>query len=142
MNGTAYGSQNMTNNQVGHTAAGVSKAFLRRIAIVLCGLSTSLPAYSAGYTPWAEVTEIERVGDGIVIRGSFGDVNNCGTADIVYYPKTHEDYELVLSMALTALTADREMRFYIDTCVSISFHWGSNNPVINQSRNGQAIYIR
>ena len=98
-------------------------------------------ALAAAYTPWAAVSQIERVGNGVLIYGAFGDANSCGEPDVIYYPSTHDDYDVVLSMALTALTADREMRFYVSSCTAISFHWGVN-PVINQAHNGQAIYIR
>lgn len=118
---------------------------IRKISILstLVIYMTFAPSLSmaSGYTPWAMTTQIERVGDGILIKGAFGDVNSYGEANYVYYPSTHHDYELVASMALTALTAGREMRFHVNTCVAISFHWGSA-PVINQATNGQAIFIR
>ena len=118
---------------------------IRKISILstLVIYMTFAPSLSMAseYTPWAMITQIERVGDGILIKGAFGDVNSCGEANYVYYPSTHHDYELVASMALTALTAGREIRFHVNTCMAISFHWGSA-PVINQATNGQAIFIR
>ncbi len=108
--------------------------------LIFAAFAPSLSMANA-YTPWAIVTQIERVGDGILIKGEFGDANSCGEANYVYYPSTHQDYELVVSMALAALTAGREMRFNVNTCVAIAFHWGSA-PVINQANNGQAIFIR
>jgi len=102
--------------------SGVAKISAIRAAILTAFLTLSAPAHSAGYTPWAKITQIERVGDGVLVFGQFGDPNSCGQSDKIYYPSTHKDYELVLSMALTALTAAP--------------------AVINQSYNGQAIYIR
>ena len=118
----------------------IRKTTILSTFVIFMAFALSLSMVSA-YTPWAIVTQIERVGYGILIKGEFGDVNSCGEANYVYYPNTHHDYELIASMALTALTAVREMRFHVDSCAAVSFHWGSA-PVINQATNGQAIFIR
>lgn len=56
-------------------------------------------------------------------------MNSCGQTGYVFYPSTHDDYELVASMVLVALTSQREMRFYINDCVPVSFHWSGNEEV-------------
>ena len=110
----------------------------KRILVAITLLFLGSVAGAAGYSSWAVPTSVEIVSGGIVIFGAFGNENNCSTADAILYPSTQVDYDVVVSMALAAVTAGREMRFYADECVTFAFHGGT----INRARNGQAIYFR
>lgn len=95
-------------------------------------------ASAGGYTVYAQPTEIEVVNNGLLIYGSFGNVMSCGYPNAVFYPATHQNYNVVSAMAMTAIVSGKTMKFYVDQCVSLSFH-GIN---VNQAFNGSAIYFK
>lgn len=111
-----------------------------KVAVAVATAFATLPVTSiaADYTSWAVPTTVEVVSGGIVIIGDFGNANGCSQTNMIIYPNTQVDYDVVVSMALTALTSEREMRFYADDCVPFAFHGGT----INRARNGQGIFIR
>ena len=102
-------------------------------------LLASVQAKAGAYTSWGIPEYVERVANGILIKGPFGDPNSCGETDFIYYPATNPDYDVIVGMALTALTAGNEMKFYASGCTTVSWHWGTN-PVINESVS--VVYIR
>ncbi len=108
--------------------------------ISICLLLASSVANAGEYSSWAVPTSVELVGGGVLVHGQFGDPNNCGKANFIHVKRTDERYDSVLSMALAALMAKKELRFYSSSCVGVSFHWAGN--VINQNKAGQAVYIR
>lgn len=112
---------------------------MKRVAIIalMSLLSTSNVQVSA-YTPWAVPTMFEVVSGGIAIYGAYGNENGCSSSDTILYPNTYVDYDVVVSMVITAITSEREMRFYSNDCATFAFHGGT----INRARNGQAIYMR
>lgn len=114
------------------------KYFLRTCLLSIVTLSTAV--HAGAYSNWAVPTSVELVGRGVLIHGEFGDPNQCGLANLIHVSRTDERYDSVLSMALAALMAQKELRLYSSACVGISFHWSGN--VINQNTNGQAVYIR
>lgn len=126
----------------GETSCKTSMAPVRRIRLrsltitALLSLS-AMTANAGGYTTYATPTTVEMVGDGVLIHGPFGNLMNCGTADRVFYAGTSPSVSTIVGIALAAITSGREMRFYVDQCVTVSFHgW-----TVNQSRK-DGIYIR
>jgi len=60
--------------------------------------------------------------------------------DYIFVSDVNTKFDGILSMALAALMAQKEMRFYTSSCTEVVFHWSGN--VINQSQDGQAVYVR
>jgi len=107
---------------------------------IATALSTaaSVDAIAAGFTSWAVPTAIELVNNGVLIAGSYRDVNRCGHADLVFYHNTDARYQETLSMAYAALAAGKELSFYVDRCVWVSFH----NKNVNRLRSHGPVFIR
>ena len=100
--------------------------------------ATSNAAIAAGFTSWAVPTRIELVNNGVLIAGSYRDVNRCGNADLVFYHTGDARYQETLSMAYAALAAGKELSFYVDSCVWVSFH----NKNVNRLRGHGPVFIR
>lgn len=113
------------------------KSMLQAVIFALL-MATAANANAGAYTSWGTVEYIERVSNGLLVKGTFGDPNSCGETDLVFYPSSNPDYEVIVSMALTALTAGKEMRFFSSGCTAVSFHW--SQPVINVS--ASVVFIR
>lgn len=96
------------------------------------------PSIASNYTPFIVPTQVEVVSGGILVYGPFGNENSCSHSDMILYPNSYVDYEVVVSMVLAAITSGREIRFYSSDCVTLSFHGGT----VNRAVNGQAIYFR
>ena len=107
------------------------------IAMALSTAATS-EVMAAGYTRWAVPTRIELVNNGVLIAGSYRDVNRCGNADLVFYHTGDARYQETLSMAYAALAAGKELSFYVDSCVWVSFH----NKNVNRLRGHGPVFIR
>ncbi len=115
------------------------KKLLIFIAIAISSVNS---ANAAGYSSWAVPTRLESVNGGMLISGSFGNPNSCdsSTADHIYIHDTNPSYEAVIAMAMTALTAQKEMRFYIDTCeAAVTAHW---TATVNVLGNNDPAYMR
>ncbi len=111
------------------------------VAIAIAtALSTvaSVDAIAAGYTRFAVPTQIELVNNGVLIAGSYLDVNRCGHADLVFYHTRDARYQETLSMAYAALAAGKELAFYVDSCIWVSFH----NKNVNRLRGAGPVFIR
>jgi len=111
------------------------------VAIAIAtALSTaaSVDAMAAGYTGWAVPTRIALVNNGVLIAGSYRDVNRCGNANLVFYHTGDARYQETLSMAYAALAAGKELSFYVDSCVWISFY----NKNVNRLRGHGPVFIR
>ncbi len=100
--------------------------------------ATSVDAIAAGFTSWAVPTAIELVNNGVLISGSYRDVNRCGHADLVFYHNTDARYQETLSMAYAALAAGKELSFYVDRCVWVSFR----QRYVNRLRSHGPVIIR
>jgi hypothetical protein len=115
-----------------------------RCTLVATALATALltaasvDAIAAGYTGWAVPTRIALVNNGVLISGSYRDVNRCGNADLVFYHTGDARYQETLSMAYAALAAGKELAFYVDSCVWVSFH----NKNVNRLRGQGPVFIR
>lgn len=119
------------------------KRFVRCTLVAMAlatALSTaaSVDAMAAGFTGWAVPTRIALVNNGVLISGSYRDVNRCGNADLVFYHTGDARYQETLSMAYAALAAGRELSFYVDSCVWVSFH----NKNVNRLRGQGPVFIR
>lgn len=113
---------------------------MKKLFLILVAVFMSNLVYAGGYSGWAIPTNIELVSGGVLIKGDFGDPNECGKADYIYVSQETKSYESVLSMALAALMGKREMKFYSSTCSPVTFHWAGN--VVNENKYGQAVFIR
>lgn len=105
----------------------------------------STNSFAAGYTEWAVPAQIEYVSHGILIRGTYGDPHSCGESDWVFIkptPSNPEIFKTMTSIALTAITASRELRFFTNECVAIPMHFGPGNNVINAAADGGGFYMR
>ena len=115
-----------------------------RCTLVAVALATALltaasvDAIAAGYTGWAVPTRIALVNNGVLIAGSYRDVNRCGNADLVFYHTGDARYQETLSMAYAALAAGKELSFYVDTCVWVSFR----QKYVNRLRGHGPVTIR
>ncbi len=115
-----------------------------RCTLVAMALATALSAaasvdaLAAGFTRWAVPTAIELVNNGVLIAGTYQDVNRCGHADLVFYHNSNARYQETLSMAYAALAAGKELSFYVDSCVWVSFH----NKNVNRLRGHGPVTIR
>ncbi len=107
------------------------------IAIALSTV-TSVDAIAAGYTRWAVPTRIGLVNNGVLISGRYRDVNRCGNANLVFYHTGDARYQETLSMAYAALAAGKELSFYVDSCIWVSFH----NKNVNRLRSHGPVFIR
>ena len=100
-------------------------------------------AYAGGYTAWAVPSQLEYVNGGVLVSGSFGDINNCGQADYVFIAPSENDqnwFQSSLSMLLTAFAAKKEIKFHTQDCTSVSFHWGTIENI--NAANSSGFYIR
>jgi hypothetical protein len=107
-----------------------------RSLMILALAASPLGAHAGGYTSAAIPTQVEVMGNGVLIRGAFGDVQSCGVTNTVWIPKTNPAYKEIVSMAYTALVAGRALQFYVDVCGQVPAHWAGN--VINQSTDNLA----
>lgn len=103
-------------------------------------LFVHMDAMAEGYSAWAVPTTVEIVSGGVLIHGAFGDPNGCGEPGYIFISQQNPAYDAALSMALSALHGNREMRFYSSKCTQVSFHW--SGQVINENQGHQSIYIR
>ncbi len=115
-----------------------------RCTLVAMAIATALStattnqAIAAGFTRWAVPTAIQLVNNGVLIAGSYQDVNRCGDADFIFYHNTDARYQETLSMAYAALAAGKELSFYVDSCVWVSFY----NKNVNRLRGHGPVTIR
>ena len=100
--------------------------------------AASNAAIAAGFTSWAVPTAIELVNNGVLIAGSYRDVNRCGHADLVFYHNSDARYQETLSMAYAALAAGKELSFYVDRCIWVSFRQRN----VNRLRSHGPVSIR
>lgn len=110
------------------------------IGLVLLFVSSS--CFASGYTIWTKPTMLEYVNQGILVSGNFADVNQCGKSGYIFIrptPNNPEIFRTMASMILTAFTAQKEVRFYVYECATVSSHWSGN--VINAADYG-VFYIR
>ncbi len=107
---------------------------------IATALSTaaSIDARAAGFTRWAVPTAIQLVNNGVLISGTYQDVNRCGDADFVFYHNSNARYQETLSMAYAALAAGKELSFYVDSCVWVSFR----QKYVNRLRGHGPVTIR
>ena len=113
-------------------------AFVAMATAIALSTVTSVDAIAAGFTAWAVPTEIELVNNGVLISGSYLDVNRCGDGNLVFYHTRDARYQETLSMAYAALAAGKELSFYVDSCVWVSFH----NKNVNRLRSHGPVFIR
>lgn len=103
--------------------------------LLLTGIIFCAPhAYAGGYTA---------VNGGVLVSGSFGDINNCGQADYVFIAPSENDqnwFQSSLSMLLTAFATKKEIKFHTQDCTSVSFHWGTIENI--NAANSSGFYIR
>jgi len=111
-----------------------------KIGSLFIAILFSFNIFAAGYSGWAIPTQIEVVSGGVTIFGDFGDPHNCGSSNRVFVSAADPFYDSVLTIATTALVSQRELKFYSNTCVKVSFHHATANT--NQTRQGQAFFIK
>ncbi len=112
--------------------------FVAMATAIALSTATSVDAIAAGYTRWAVPTRIELINNGVLISGGYRDVNRCGNVDLVFYHTRDARYQETLSMAYAALAAGKELSFYVDRCVWVSFH----NKNVNRLRGAGPVFIR
>ncbi|MCP4486135.1 MAG: hypothetical protein GY820_02270 [Gammaproteobacteria bacterium] len=114
---------------------------MKEIQTVILLLILSTTAHSAGYSNWAIPEKVELISGGVLIHGDFGNPNTCAYPNYIFISQSESKYDSALSMSLSALMGQREMRFYSNTCVKVSFHWAEENA-INQNAGQQAVFIK
>ncbi len=112
--------------------------FVAMATAIALSTVTSVDALAVGFTRWAVPTAIELVNNGVLIAGTYQDVNRCGDGNLVFYHTRDVRYQETLSMAYAALAAGKELSFYVDSCVWISFH----NKNVNRLRGHGPVTIR
>ncbi len=92
-----------------------------------------LPATSteaAGWSPPGAVTKIEIVrGQGLVVFGSFDNVNSCTATSGFWVKYDHPQYDEIYALMLTAMTSGLRVQPYLGGCEAIGWHAGSWNIV-------------
>ena len=114
-----------------------------KYALILPLLVFASMANSAGYSSWGVPTMIEQVNDGILVFGSFGDPSGCSKADHIFVPYMQADekgYHTASSIIFMAFAAQKELRFYSNSCAQVSAHW--SGEIISRTFTWQPIYIR
>jgi len=112
---------------------------MKKVIITILIVITSSNIFAAGYSNPAVPEFVELVSGGVLVKGDFGDPNNCGRSNEFFYLGTEPNFDAVLSILLTALTTKKEIRFYSNTCHQVSFHHATAN--LNRHRYGQALFI-
>lgn len=97
-------------------------------------------ATANGYTNWTIPTQVEIAEKGLLIKGSFGDPNECGLADHYYVSGTAAELDTIHATMLTAMVSQREVRFHASSCVEVRTHWVGN--VINARSGNQMVMMR
>ena len=111
------------------------KTFIFTVLLVVSG-----NVVAAGYTSWAIPKSIELVNDGLLVEGDFGDPNSCSKDQYVFIRQDSASFDAKLSIILSALHGQKKMRFYVSSCVNVSFHW--SGEVINQNSDKHPVYIK
>jgi hypothetical protein len=80
-------------------------------------------AFAGGWTNWAAPSrvDIER-GNGFMVYGNYGNVGGCSIADQIYVEKSHPQYDLAYSTALSALASGMKLRAYIHDCKPVFWY--------------------
>ena len=108
----------------------IGRYMYKIIAVVLLHLMLSMAANASSYH-WSSAvpTQIQIVPDGLVVSGPFKvtDVNctDAITTPGIYLPKTDDNFEAKLSLALTAFAAGKELKTLLynnesSDCIRIS----------------------
>lgn len=98
---------------------------------------------AAGYSNWAVPTMVEQVSNGILVYGSFGDPSSCSKVDHIFVPYMESDdkgYKTASSIIFMAFAAQKELRFYSNSCAQVSAHW--TGEIVSRTYTWQSIYIR
>jgi hypothetical protein len=112
------------------------------LAISCCLFSQSKVFAAPGYTPWAVPTSVQMTSGGILVSGAFGNLETCTYADHVFYHSSYAQYNVVVSMVMSALAAKQEIRFYVSGCMPVGFIWGGNTSAVNGSADGNGVAVR
>lgn len=102
---------------------------LLSLVIFIAVTSTS---HATGWTSQAVPTSIENMrNNGFVINGTFGNANSCQRTNAIFVPKEHPQYELMYSMATSALMGGKELKAYIHACTLVGWY----SQTLNETNN-------
>jgi hypothetical protein len=112
---------------------------MKKIFLII-SLVLSFQVNAGAYSSWATPTQLEYVNDGILVSGAFGNPNSCSVSDKIFISRVNvgsdASFQSMLSILLTAFTAQKEIRLRSDYCFNITFH----GKEVSESRT--AVYIR
>ena len=114
---------------------------MKKLLLALSLISSSLPALAGGDSNWAVPQGLDIIGvDGVRIYGEFGNPNNCGITNQLFIKASHPQYDQLYATALTAFTAQSEIKLYIGSCEVIS--WLSTKTINVYTNGGSQMSIR
>lgn len=95
---------------------------------------------TGAYSSWAIPTQLEYVKDSVLNRGEFGSPNYCPVSNKLFISRgnvgSDSKFQSILSIFLTAFTAQKQIRLRSDYCSSVAFHGQED------SESRIAIYIK
>lgn len=94
--------------------------------------SSANAAHAGTHTGYSVPTAVEMHESGALVFGAWGDLLNCGQADQVFITASYDQFKGMLSMALTAVSAGLEVKFYVSGCTEVIFYYGAD-PVFNKA---------
>ncbi|TRY33421.1 hypothetical protein [Aliiglaciecola sp. M165] len=110
---------------------------MRILATLLFVFSSA--AMAGGWTNTVPVEHVEIIrGQGFEIKGAFGNPSNCSGSDSIFVSTNHPQYDQLLSVALTAFTADKKLKIYSHKCIDYGWHGGTYNELTADG----AMYIK
>jgi len=71
-------------------------------------------AYAAGYSGWATPAEIITHSGGLIIKGTFGNIDGCADSTAMSMTKTTNQYGFAKVTVLTALMGVKESKILLD----------------------------
>ena len=110
-------------------------------ASVVSILFLLLPATTVEASGWATPGYVEKIevvrGDGLVVFGSFDNVNGCTATTGFWVKLDHPQYDEIYALMLTAMTTRLRVQPHLRGCEAIGWHGGTWNVVNGTS----AVYL-
>lgn len=112
---------------------------MKRLLLTLVLLSAPQHAQAQHvYVNAGVPTKVGLAHDGILVFGNFGDPKSCGKSNVAFLPgNASEDIkDRVMSMIMTAISAQKVISFWSSGCVAVPWYYGSTANVSEFSVHG------
>ncbi|KZY41286.1 MULTISPECIES: hypothetical protein [unclassified Oleiphilus] len=112
---------------------------MKKVSVIILACFVALPVFAGGWTNGGRITEIEIVrAQGFMVKGNFGDANDCGISDYLWVPIDNTQYDITYSTILAAYMAGKKIKAYAHECREIGWHGGSYSTMTSSG----AMYLR